>query len=184
MRGQYIADFYTLAVYIIPAAVVWSGLGVVLSRMSGLKTLALVVALVFTLWFGTVETLGLPVFRPGLAWQVPAQWVRGRPAIRTLIWGAVLGPGLMTRNPFVGIWLLPFLLILAPNIAVAAGMGLAIGIAHGGMRALGVLRNRRRIMASCDPLFILSAQIQWRAVDGLGLLIAGGGLLAHVLSVL
>ncbi len=66
--------------------------------------------------FGLCEVLRIPFRQLGLSWQVPGSWVTGRTAVtQTIIWGACLGPGLMTKNPYAGTWMLPLLLVLAPS---------------------------------------------------------------------
>ena len=50
---------------------------------------------------------GLPP--PGRGWQVPqTMLIDASPRRRLAVWGALLGPGLLTRNPFAGFGLLPF----------------------------------------------------------------------------
>ncbi len=134
------------------------------------------IAGIYALVFGMCEALGLP-FRPfGLAWQVPAHWLKGRSArMQALIWGACLGPGLLTRNPYAGMWLLPLLLPLIHGRFAAMSVGIAIGVAHGGGRAFGVLRNRKHLNGSCTDSIILT-QWRWRLVDGLALLLVAGSL--------
>lgn len=140
------------------------------------------VACCYALSFGICETLRIP-FRPiGLAWQVPNQWLRGRPAaLQTLFWGICLGPGLITRNPYAGIWLLPFLLVLMPNLLIALSLGLAIGVAHGCGRAIGVLRNRRKLDILCTPIVIFEFW-RWQFIDGLLLLFSTGWLTTYIIS--
>jgi hypothetical protein len=104
--------------------------------------------------------------------------------VQTLIWGALLGPGLVTRNPYAGIWLLPLLLVLNQNLLTAVGAGIAIGIAHGGARALGVLHNRKCMQVAQAHLLILGEQWRWKYLDGLALLLAAGALAASMLSLL
>lgn len=143
------------------------------------------VACGYALAFGIAETFGLPLPAPSLAWQVPAQWVKGRsPVVQAATWGALLGPGLVTRNPYAGMWLLPLLIALNHNLLTAMAIGMAVGIAHGGARALGVLSNRRRMATNCSHLMILGAQLRWRYIDGLALLLAAGALGAYTLGLL
>jgi hypothetical protein len=141
--------------------------------------MALVVSLVacgYAVVFGTCEVLRIPFRQLGLTWQVPAQWLRGRSAtIRTLIWGACLGPGFVTRNPYAGMWVLPLLVALAPNWMAAMLLGIAIGLAHGSSRAVGILRNLSRLEEVCAPVMILK-QMRWRFFDGSVLLLLAGSL--------
>ncbi len=83
-------------------------------------------------------------------------------------------------------WPLPLLLALNSNLLSAFLAGIAVGIAHGGARVLGVLNNRKHMDA--DPVYvhlkILGAQLRWQYLDGLALLLAGGALVAYVVSLL
>ena len=103
---------------------------------------------------------------------------------QTLMWGALLGPGLVTRNPYAGMWLVPLLIALNHNLLATLVMGLIVGVAHGGARALGVLSNRRHMETNCSHLLILGAQMHWKCRDGLALLLAAGALAAYTLSLL
>jgi len=71
-------------------------------------------------------------------------------------------------------WLLPLLLALNTNLLMAILVGLAIGAAHGGARALGVLSNREQMDDDMDYAYlsILGAQLRWLYLDGLLLLLA------------
>jgi hypothetical protein len=141
-------------------------------------------ALAYALYFGLGEILEFRRLRLSLAWQVPSHWIRGRPAIvQTLIWGTSLGPGLITRNPYAGIWLLPFLVVLDRSLHMTIVVGMAAGAAHGGARAIGVLRNRN-CMSTDAYLKIMGAQQRWQYLDGLALLLAAGALAAYALFLL
>jgi hypothetical protein len=146
-------------------------------------------ALVYALWFGVRETLGQHWRLLGLIWQVPSSWIKGRSAVaRALIWGTTLGPGLVTKNPYAGMWLLPLLVALvapAHNLLTGVAVGMAVGAAHGGARAIGVLRNRQCIATDVSAhQKILQAQEHWQYLDGLALLLAAGALGAYALFLL
>ena len=181
-RGYGLKLIFYMAAYVLPSAVVWGILGIILWPLH--TWLIPLIALVYALWFGLFETLGLPFRPPGLAWQVPSRWINGRPAIvQALTWGSILGPGLVTRNPYAGMWLLPFLLVLNHSLPMAVVVGIGVGIAHGGARVLGVLSNRRHMDMDTDyaHLRILGAQMRWQYIDGLVLLLAAGALAAYIL---
>jgi len=176
-----------IAAYVFPAALVWGVLSIVFHLLSSIPLLLSLLACAYTLWFGALEALGLPSRTPSLAWQVPSDWITGRPpTVQAFIWGAALGPGLVTRNPYAGMWLLPLLLALNSNMPSAFIVGIAVGIAHGGARVLGVLNNRKHMDA--DPVYvhltILGAQLRWQYLDGLALLLAAGALGAYAISLL
>lgn len=162
-------------------------MGLVLGWLGNIRLLIPLVAFAYAFCFGVLEALGVPFRVPGLAWQVPSGWVGRRPAgVQTLTWGTTLGPGLVTRNPYAGMWLLLLLLALNSNPLAAMVVGVAIGAVHGGARALGVLNNRKYMDmdASYVHLRILGAQLRWQYFDGLALLLAAGALMAYVLAVL
>lgn len=185
-RGYGLKTAFYIAAYVLPAAVVWGVLGIILRSLDGIPFLLPLPALVYALWFGILETLGVPFQPPGLAWQVPSHWIKGHPAmVQALIWGTALGPGLVTRNPYAGMWLLPLLVALNHSLLMAMAVGIAVGVAHGGARVLGVLRNRRCIDMDTDAyLRILGAELRWLYMDGLALLLAAGALAAYALSLL
>jgi hypothetical protein len=103
---------------------------------------------------------------------------------QTLTWGSVLGPGLVTRNPYAGMWLLPLLIVLQHDLFTAVVSGATVGIAHGSARAFGILRNRKHQNDSCAPILILASQWRWQFMDGLALLGIAGGLGAYTFSLL
>src|SRR3989441_3429666 len=118
-----------MAAYVLPSAAVWGILGIILWPLH--TWLIPLIALVYALWFGIFETLGLPFRPPGLAWQVPSGWIDRRPAmVKTLTWGITLGPGLVTKNPYAGIWLLPLLVALNHSLFMTMTIGIAVGVAH------------------------------------------------------
>lgn len=178
------AIFYIIA-YVIPATIIWGLLGVVLWPLDNIPLLVSLVAWIYTLVFGLLEILGIPFRVPGLRWQVPSSWIKGHPSqVQTIVWGATLGPGLLTVNPYAGMWLLPFLVALNHGLFASIIIAIAIGIAHGSARAVGILSNRRHMDTGCGHLLIMAAQLRWQYIDGLALLLATGGLAAYVISLL
>jgi hypothetical protein len=166
--------FY-LAAYTAPATATWVAIGMLLQPLSERPRALASLAALYALRYGLAETLDFPLQPPGLRWQVPARWIKGQPlALRVLTWGALLGPGLVTRNPYAGLWLVPFLVGLNGHLVVAG----LVGAAHGGARALGVLHNHRRV---CDMADVTTWQAlwHWRLWDGALLLIGAGGLVGH-----
>ncbi len=103
---------------------------------------------------------------------------------QTVTWGALLGPGLLIRNPYAGMWLLPLLIALNHNLLTALVIGMIVGVAHGGARALGILSNRRQMDMNYSHLMILGAQLRWKYRDGLALLLVAGVLAAYTLALL
>lgn len=170
-----------LASYALPAAVVWGILGIALSHLAHKAPPMILVTIGYTVAYGLSETVGWPLRAPSVSWQVPARWVRGHPAARMVIWGIALGPGLVTRNPYAGMGLLPLLLILYQN-PMAGAAGLLFGAVHGGARAMGVLWNQRQVAGGCDIIIVMGQQLRWRLVDGAILLLAAGGLVACLVS--
>jgi len=168
--------------YIIPAGVVWGILAIVVHPLTHLSQVMVFVAWIYALVFGLLEALAIP-FRPvSVVWQVPAQWLQGRSVlVQTLIWGIALGPGLVTRNPYVGMWLLPVLLTFNQHFFTNLSIGVGIGIAHGGARALGTLVARHNLDACGSSIL---TQWRWRIADGLILLFGAGSFTTAVLTML
>lgn len=190
-RGYWFKRQFYLLAYIIPGAVVWACVGLAIWPLSRIAGLIPSLIWIYTLLFGIFETGLLPISAPSLTWQVPAQWIRGHsPFVQTLIWGTCLGPGLVTRNPYAGMWLLPLFIALNQNLLAAVIIGMAIGGIHGAARALGVLCNRKELDTSCPPIHflgvhhILGTQWRWRLIDGLILLVVTGAFVAAMLPLL
>jgi len=160
-----------VAAHAVPAALVWAVIAAAANPLP--DGVATILALGYALAHGVAETVGLPLRAPGVGWEVPAVWLKGRGrAGRILIWGATLGPGLVTRNPYAGMWLLPLLLTTTTTDPVsAAAAGAFVGLAHGTARAIGILANHRG--DSCDlPWRMAVTQMRFRLADGLALLFA------------
>jgi len=79
-----------------------------------------------------IQTLMLPISVPTVRWQVPSGWMNRRTsAAQVVIWGASLGPGLITRNPYASMWLLPLLLPLIGDWHLGVTVGIIAGGSHG-----------------------------------------------------
>jgi hypothetical protein len=153
----------------------WLALGLGLAALP-LTGVALVAAVVYGCYYGGTELAGrrgLPV--PGRRWQVPqSMMINASPRRRILVWGAILGPGFLTQNPYAGFGLLP---IAVAAMRVAGGgaclaLAAVIGLAHGTGRAAALLRDvRRGVLASAaDQLDVLLKTVYWRRFDGAALL--------------
>jgi hypothetical protein len=157
---------------------VWAVFGAVFLLLQNLLTFIVFITLFYALWYGIVETWNLPFRPPSTTWQVPSQWVKNNSFFkRSLVWGITLGPGLMTRNPYAGMWLLIWLVALGQNIFV----GMLVGLVHGTARALGILQNLKQIKKTAHNK-ILATQSQWRVLDGAVLLIIAGLLIGYLLK--
>ncbi|MGI9004801.1 MAG: hypothetical protein ACR2FU_01120 [Streptosporangiaceae bacterium] len=180
-----------LAAYAVPAIAVWALLGLVLTALP-LRWLALPVAVAYGAYYGSLELTGrrgLPV--PGRSWQVPqSMLIDAPPRRRLLVWGALLGPGFVTRNPYAGFGLLPVAVAAMPGPAAGVALAAAIGFAHGTARAAGLLRDVRELRAELvlgpaaagpDPLTghldTLLKTVYWRRADG-AVLVAAAALAA------
>jgi hypothetical protein len=173
-----------ITAYAVPAVAVWAVLGAVLGALP-LARPALVLAAGYAACYGLIEVtdrlggrLRLPP--PGTRWQVPQDMVtgvsRGR---RILVWGSILGPGFMTRNPYAGFGLLPIAVATAGGARAAAVLGAATGLAHATGRALALLRDARpRPAAAPDPMRLVLTSMRWRTFDGLLLLVIAGTAIA------
>lgn len=178
-----------LAAYGMPAVAIWAGAGLVLAlaaRALPLTGIALVAAAGYGCYYGALEITGrrgLPP--PGRSWQVPqTMMIDASPARRIVVWGALLGPGFLTRNPYAGFGALPLLLLAAAQgpggtVVLAA----ALGLAHGTARAMALLRDARELRpvpaglpATAGPapthLDLLLKIVYWRRLDGAVLLAA------------
>jgi hypothetical protein len=175
--------FY-LAAYIFPAALLWGLLGLVLEPLRNVPMVLTFGMGIYALCFGLTETFSLPLRVPEIAWQVPARWVyRKSMVLKALIWGALLGPGLVTKNPYASMWLLPFLMVFDHQGVSTLMMSIALGVTHAGARAIGVLHNRSYLRdEACSHLLVLGARLRWRYLDGLVLLLLAGGISGSIFS--
>jgi hypothetical protein len=174
-----------ISVYALPAIVVWGVLGVLLGALP-LARPALLITAAYAVCYGVNEVTGRHRLRPpGASWQVPQTMVMDSPPWRRiLVWGSILGPGFITRNPYAGFAVLPLIVASATGVRAAAALGAAIGLAHGAGRALALLRDAGP-SAGRDPIRIMLASMRWRALDGVFLLaIAAAASVAFAASLL
>ncbi len=138
---------------------------------------ACLAAAAYGLGYGLIEVSGRawpPA--PGRRWQVPQELViAAGDRRRILIWGAVLGPGWLTRNPYAAFGLLPVLVLGAGRVSQAVVLAALIGAAHGGGRAAALLRDARA--PASDPFALLLTSVRWRVTDGFALLVVAGAAL-------
>jgi hypothetical protein len=163
------------AAYAVPAVVSWVALGLCLAALP-LTGVALVTAAVYGCYYGAIEIAGrrgLAV--PGRRWQVPqSMMIDASPRRRILVWGAILGPGFLTQNPYAGFGLLPVAVaaMRAAGTEACLALAAAVGLAHASARAAALLRDVRRGAAASatEQLDVLLKTIYWRRFDGAALL--------------
>jgi hypothetical protein len=72
-----------------------------------------------------------------------------------------------------------------PQLLSAVVIGVAIGILHGGLRAISVLHmSQKQDSSSCTILFTMGTQWRWQFMDGLYLLLIAGMLTAYMIMVI
>ena len=176
-----------VACYALPAAVIWVVVGACLAVLP-LTGVALVGAAAYGCYYGITELAGRRgLLTPGRRWQVPQSMMIGAsPGRRLLVWGAILGPGFLTANPYAGFGLLPFAVAAMHEAGRAACLALAtvIGLAHGTARAAALLRDVGRVtpVTATGQLDVLLKTVYWRRFDGAVVLaIAGAAAAASVL---
>jgi len=153
----------------------WLALGLCLAALP-LTGVALVAAIAYGCYYGGSELAGrrgLAV--PGRRWQVPqSMMINASPRRRILVWGAILGPGFLTQNPYAGFGMLPVAVAAMRTVGQGACLALAaaIGLAHGVARGAALLRDVRRggPASASDQLDVLLKTVYWRRVDGAALL--------------
>jgi hypothetical protein len=140
-----------------------------------LRAIALILMAGYGVFYGVLEAGGLArPAPPGSRWQVPSEWVRGVSRRRRfLVWGALLGPGFATRNPYAGFWVLPLAVAAVGNVGYGVVLAAAIGAAHSTGRALGLLRDVKDVDVSSYLRSTLKS-MYWRRADGFILLVAAG----------
>ncbi len=99
------------------------------------------------------------------------------------VWGALLGPGLATRNPYAGFGLLVLATAAVAGLRDGVLVAVAIGVAHAAGRAAGLLRDVRTIDAR-DYMQAVVRTMYWRVFDGYALLVFAGLALVTCVRVL
>jgi hypothetical protein len=167
-----------IAAYLVPAALVWAVLGLVLGvvvqAVHALATAAVIAAAVYGCGYGAAEVCGSAwPAAPGRRWQVPQDLLIGASGVRrVLVWGAILGPGFLTRNPYATFGILPVLVAAAGRLPAAIAIGGLAGAAHAAGRAGALLRDSAS--PQHQPFALLLRSLRWRVLDGLALLTMAG----------
>lgn len=170
--------------YGLPATAVWALVGLVMNILP-FSGLALVTLVIYALYYGMIEAAdkrGLSP--PGTRWQVPQTFVVSRSWWRKmLIWGALLGPGFATRNPYAGFGLLLLAVAVPHNMTAGVLIAAGVGALHGTARGLALIRDARR-SADADYMQVVLRSMHWRMFDGFMLLaIASMTLVAGAYSI-
>jgi hypothetical protein len=172
--GRVAGPLGLLLAYAAPAVAVWALIGL-LANAAPVKTAALGLTAAYGIYYGLIETsgrTGLPP--PGRSWQVPSRWVDNIPRWRRIAtWGALLGPGFATRNPYAGFAMLVLVVCSAGSIQAGVALAAALGLLHSLARAATLLRDTRR-GAGSDYLDLIARSMRWRIIDGLALLVIAG----------
>lgn len=165
-----------LVSYALPAAAVWALLGLVLGALP-IASAAIVAAAVYGCGYGVIEASGRPrPAAPGRRWQVPQDLLLGgNGGRRIVLWGAILGPGLLTRNPYASFGMLVVLAATVGGLPAAVWVAALIGAAHASGRAFAVLRDSAS--PQDEPFALLLRSLRWRVLDGLALLAVAGAAL-------
>jgi hypothetical protein len=165
-------------VYALAGAICWGLLGTVLGALP-LQLAGLIVVVAYGAYFGTVEALGRRgVPPPGSRWQVPQGLVRNASRRRKLvIWGGILGPGFLTRNPYAGFGMLVALSAVAGSARLGLIVAGTIGACHGTGRAVALLRDARQA-SGLEYLSSVAKSLYWRHCDGLALAAIAAAMLA------
>jgi hypothetical protein len=182
--GRVIRSVVLVTAYVVPAVIVWAIAGLVLNILP-LRTVALIVAVAYAGAYGLLEAngRGRPA-PPGTSWQVPGGWVRGSPAWRRMmLWGFVLGPGFLTRNPYAGFGLLLLVLAAVGNVRDGLVLAVILGAAHAAGRACALLRDAHGIDVA-NYLESVRKLMYWRRFDGYALLTIGGAAMVACLRAL
>jgi hypothetical protein len=167
-----------LAAYVVPAAAAWAAIGLVFSAAAvaahALATAAALAAAVYGCGYGLAEVCGSPwPAAPGRRWQVPPDLLIGVSSKRrVLVWGAILGPGFMTRNPYAGFGILPVLVAVSGRLPAGVVMAGLVGAAHAAGRATALLRDSSA--SQSQPFALLLRSLRWRVLDGIALLAVAG----------
>ena len=162
-----------LVSYALPAAAVWALLGLVLGALP-IASAAVVAAAIYGCGYGLIEASGMArPAAPGRSWQVPQDLLLGGSGgRRVVLWGAILGPGLLTRNPYASFGMLVVLAAAVGGLPAGVWVAALIGATHASGRALAVLRDSAR--QQNEPFALLLRSLRWRVLDGMALLAVAG----------
>lgn len=164
-------QFELAAAFTVPAALAWTVVALLMSWVTP-SGAALTAALVFAAAYGITQLTMIPVPVPTLPFGTPSSWLRGRGSrAQAAIWGATLGPGFATRNPYAGMWLAVLALGVIDPVVHASVVGCVAGAGHGFARSVGIALNIRR---RATPFEVMAARMHWRLVDGVALIGAAG----------
>jgi hypothetical protein len=135
---------------------------------------AVVAAAVYGCGYGAAEVFGLRwPGPPGRRWQVPQDLLIGSGGTRRLVvWGSILGPGFLTRNPYAGFGMLVLLAASIGRLPAVIVVGAIIGMAHATGRAIALLRDSAA--TKLEPFALLLRSLRWRVLDGTALLVIAG----------
>ena len=130
---------------------------------------------VYCAYYGLIEGAEIPgLGPPSRSWQVPKSFVTAASWRRaTFVWGAMLGPGFATRNPFAGFAVLPLGVATIGDVRLGLAVAVAIGLAHGIARGVALIRDARSICEANHFQSVLKS-MYWRRFDGVALLFLGG----------
>jgi hypothetical protein len=168
--------------FLVPATAVWAALGAAASSIGAPRTF-LWLTFAYAVCYALAEGLSTRVRSPSSSWQVPFKWLKDRSqAKRIAIWGAMLGPGLLTRNPFAGMWVIPLLLGATGSALSGALAGATCGGLHGAARLAGIIRVQREAQGpGCESALVVLRTLRWRAVDAIALACLSGALGAYLI---
>lgn len=172
------------AMFALSGALVWVVLGIALAAALPVQV-ALAVGVVAVLAYGGAQLFSRgPARVPQRSWQVPRSWVEGLgPFGRMAVWAVTLGPGLMTRNPYVSFWVVVPALGSVRRTTDAAVIGAVAGAVHGVARLGGIVARQRSRPGTDWNLLAVLWHMRFIRLDGALLLATGiGAVVALVLA--
>lgn len=160
------------AAFALPGALIWALIGL-LAGLLPVTAPAVIAVAAYGSGYGISELSGWSrPAAPGSRWQVPQDLLIGASGRRRVItWGAILGPGFLTRNLYASFGMLVLLTATVPGPA-SVWIAALIGSGHAAGRAAALLRDSARPRA--DPFGLLLRVLHWRMADGLALLALAG----------
>ncbi|MBF6611771.1 MAG: hypothetical protein IVW55_01415 [Chloroflexi bacterium] len=127
-----------------------------------------------------LKILHLPV--PQVGWQVPKSWMRRSRLEGNILYGLVLGAGVLTFIPYAS-----FLVLLAWEFvagAVSLKAAVLLGMLYGASRGLPAALGGISVLRGDYPLplseWIIARMGLWHAINGLALLLIGAYLLGSL----
>lgn len=142
VRGNNFYNIYTILSFSISGALFWLLLTLLIRSFQISGHYWSLIGTIYCVVYFVFYTLRVNLPHITSRWQVPSTWLHDYSLLRQItVWSATLGPGIMTRNPYSSMWVIPIAVCLYPNLI----FGCLVGFAHGLGRAVNIIMIAKRM---------------------------------------